>query len=113
MGDWKMDEGHGLKLGQGIAALDALRTALRSEDARVRSQAARAIGYMGPEAAEAAPDLVRLVAKGSDAREALNALAEIGEAAVPHIMELLKKEEEMGRAVADALHAIASQTIES
>ena len=90
------------------SSLASLRDALRNGDSRVRAQAARAIGYMGPEAAEAAPDLVRLVENGIDAKEALNALGEIGEAALPHIMALLDREQSLGRAVSEALRAIAS-----
>jgi len=98
-GRWRTNGGSG-------SALDALRAALRHEDARVRSQAARAIGYMGPDAAEAAPDLVRMLAKGSDAREALNALREIGEAAVPHIQRLIGGDQDLNSAALEALRAI-------
>jgi len=61
--------------------LSALRAALGHQDERVRVQAMRAIGYMGPDAAEAIPDLVRMVACGVNAAEAMEALREIGDAA--------------------------------
>lgn len=72
----------------------------------MRSQAAKAIGYMGPKAAEATPDLVQLMAHGADAREAMRALMEIGDAAVPHLEALLDGAEELRRAAAEALGLI-------
>ncbi|MBN1282248.1 MAG: hypothetical protein JXA24_00565 [Proteobacteria bacterium] len=102
MGEWNESSG-----GRRVWDLDSLRAALWHDDPRVRAQAARAIGYMGPEAAEAAPDLVRMVAADRGGEDALNALREIGEAAVPHIMNLLKSEETLSKSVAEALRAIA------
>jgi hypothetical protein len=61
--------------------LEALRAALRHTDERVRAQAARAIGYMGLDAAEAIPDLARMIKQDINAEEAMDALREIGGAA--------------------------------
>ena len=91
--------------------LSSLRAALRNPDARVRAQAVRAIGYMGSEAAEAAPDLVKMIADGTHAAEAMDALREIGEAAVPHILELVDGKEGLGTAAAEALRAIGTPVV--
>ena len=61
--------------------LSSLRVALKDPDARVRSQAAKAIGYIGPDAAEAIPDLLKMIAEGVNAQEAVDALREMGDAA--------------------------------
>ena len=83
--------------------ISSLRAALKDPDAKVRAQATKAIGYMGPDAAEAAPDLVMMVVSGVDAAEAMDALREIGEAAVPHILPLLDEDGRLRKAAEDVL----------
>ncbi len=91
--------------------LSSLRRALKDSNARVRMQAVRAIGYMGPEAADAAQDLVRMMADGVHVAEAVDALREIGEAAVPHILELVEGDECLSGAALEALRAIGSPPV--
>jgi len=90
--------------------LSSLRRALKDSNARVRMQAVRAIGYMGPEAAEAAQDLVRMMADGVHVAEAMDALREIGEAAVPHLLKIVQGD---GRLKKSALEALCAMGIPS
>jgi len=91
---------------RGGTELALLRGALRDSNSRIRTQAMRAIGYMGPEAAEAAPDLVRMMAEETNVAEAVDALREIGEAAVPLIMELVEGGGRLSEAALEAIRAI-------
>ncbi len=99
------------------AAIPDLIAALSGPDSRVRSEAARALGGIGPEAAPAIPELIRLLTRGPVARAttgglvrrktrisrlrarghvaqtaqwAQDALVQIGAAAVPPLLELLR-----------------------
>jgi HEAT repeat protein len=101
----------GIAGSKGETPLSSLRRALKDSNARVRTQAVRAIGYMGPDAAEAAQDLVRIMAEGVNVAEAVDALREIGEAAVQHILELIERDENLGAAATEALRAIGSPSV--
>lgn len=79
-----------VQIGEPAAA--PLSAALRHEDARVRSAAARALGQIGKPAAAAAPALAELLENEED-RTVLGftglALGEFGKASVPHVVPLL------------------------
>ena len=92
------------RIGPGAkAAIPDLIAAMSGPDSRVRSEAARALGAIGPEAALAIPELVRLLTRGPlrvrsmrrgyvalTAQWSQDALVQIGAAAVPALLELLR-----------------------
>jgi len=82
---------------------------LKSDDARLRRQAAMTLMKMGPRGKAAIPCLIdTLRDKNTDARwAAVNALWKIGPAAVPDLAEALKDDNvQVGRCSAEALGAI-------
>jgi len=76
----------------GPVAIPALKTALKDENPKVRRQAARALGQMGPAAEPAVPELTAAVEDESpEVRDAaVQALGKIGPAAAPAIPELIQ-----------------------
>jgi hypothetical protein len=76
------------------AAVWALADALKDPDGRVRRMAAAALGRMGPAAEPAIPALLRALDDESLGDEAAGSLVEIGTAAVPALLEVMKSEQE-------------------
>lgn len=100
-------------LGQiGPAVLPRLRDATRSDDLWIRAGAAKAIGFQGRDAAEAIPDLVRLLADehGDVRAESLEALAEMGQAAAGSLIPALRHEQpEARKAAIEALGMLGKE----
>jgi HEAT repeat protein len=72
-----------------IVVLETYRRALADKDTSVRDVAARAIQNLGESAADAAPDLIPLLADKDNAGPAEWALRDIGAAAVPSLSKAL------------------------
>ncbi len=109
------------------AAIPDLIAAVSGPDSRVRSEAARALGGIGPDAAAAIPELLRILTRGPVARSTTasrpfakamlvrhrnrghvalsaqwsqDALVQIGAAAVPPLLEVLRDDDPEARIVA-------------
>ncbi|HUF61907.1 MAG TPA: HEAT repeat domain-containing protein [Verrucomicrobiales bacterium] len=98
----------------GPAVLPRLREATRSDDLWIRAGAAKAIGWQGPAAAEAIPDLTALLAdEHRDVRaEALEAMAEMGTAAVAALIPVLGHEQAAARkAATEALGILGEEAV--
>jgi HEAT repeat protein len=89
---------------QGAKAVPALIGILKDGDPRARSQAAWALGEIGPAAKEAVPELARALDQPADgvgvASQAAQALGKIGPAAAPELVQVLEKGKQ-----APAVHA--------
>jgi HEAT repeat protein len=106
----------------GSAAVPALVKALRSDNARVRANAAAALKSMGPAARDAVPGLMEVVKKDRGTRtdavaqppalpriQAIGALAQIGPAArdaVPVLIDVLKEKDALDGARIEAAVAL-------
>ena len=95
-----------------------LAGSLKSREPRVRLLAARALGRLGREAAEAAPDLLALLGdtglQSAVGAEAVTAYARIAPAPMPRLMAALKKgDPETRRNVACALGALGGGAAEA
>jgi HEAT repeat protein len=102
--DWDRQEAASDLLGAiGPDALPFLRKALADERSDTAALAARAIGSVGPAAADAVADLVRgLGRSGSARREATDALVAIGAAARPALEAAAKDPDERVRSAAES-----------
>ncbi len=95
-------------------SLEALAARLRDPDAGVRREAAQALGRLGPIASPTAPTLCAALGRGRDGQAAADALAAIGEAAVPHLVEALGRGDVYARhQAARALGEIGAPALEA
>ena len=95
--------------------MPALIEALKDEDGRVRSNAARAQGYIGPEAKVAVPALIQAL-KDEDKYvrdDAAWALGKIGPAAVPALVKRLNDKNEDKDVCASVMEALEEIDIEA
>ena len=83
--------------------------ALRSQDDRTRLSAAQRLGEFGPDAVEAVPALVRAMDEPEiEVFAAIRvALAQVGEAAIPNLVHLMKDAEMSGKTRSNAAEALA------
>lgn len=84
----------------GRPAVEALRGLLTEKTANDRSEAAMALGRIGPDAASAVDDLIRLLEDGEERvrHEAANSLGNIGTAAVEPLLKTSTHESQVLRA---------------
>jgi hypothetical protein len=91
--DWTMGEASAMALSRiGSASVPALREALQSAEPSLRSRAADTLAKIGPDAAEAVPDLI-VTLNDPDLRvrkSAARALGQIGPKAAPAVPTLMK-----------------------
>jgi HEAT repeat protein len=85
------------------AAIPDLIAAMKGPDSRVRAEAARALGGIGPDAVPAIPELVRVLMRGRPGQAtqwSQTSLAEIGAAAIPALLEVLRNNDPDARGAA-------------
>jgi hypothetical protein len=86
------------------AALPALITALRDRDEFVRASAAEDIGDIGPDAASAVPELIRLLSRDAGSRgsacDALRGIGPAAKSALPALKQLLSDPDDHVRKMA-------------
>lgn len=74
--------------------VSSLTAELKQDDSNSRQIAAKRLGWFGPAAAEAVPDLIRLLRDGSVREEAVQSLRRIGPEAKAAIPALVAMENE-------------------
>jgi HEAT repeat protein len=84
--------------------------ALRSRDEPTRYQAAKGLGHLGGDAAEAVPELVRGLSDESSrvVSAAHDTLRMIGPAAIPHLLKIMRDPDEEEEVRGDAADSLAN-----